>query len=86
MIFKDSFENFQAHIIVKGPLLMLEFLKLISNVIVLKGIIANGVRKHLLYSFALNSPPGQKIFKEHRINFFKDKFFSFISYNILFRG
>ena len=31
----------------------------------------NGVREPNLYNFALSSPPGDKIYKEPRINFFK---------------
>ena len=35
------------------------------------GSVLNGVRGPILYSFALSSPPGHKIYKEPRINFFK---------------
>ena len=35
------------------------------------GNIINGVREPILYSFALSSPPGQKIYKEPRIKFLK---------------
>ena len=35
------------------------------------GSIVNGVRQCILYSFALDKPPGQKIYKEPRINPFK---------------
>ena len=35
------------------------------------GSIVNGVRKPFLYSFALSSLPGHKIYKEPRINLFK---------------
>ena len=35
------------------------------------GSIGNGVRVPLLYSFALSSPPGHKIYKEPRIKLFK---------------
>ena len=37
----------------------------------IRGSIVNGVREPILYSFALNSPPGHKIFKEPRVNLFK---------------
>ena len=33
--------------------------------------IVNGVRESILYSFALSSPPGHKIYKEPRIKLFK---------------
>ena len=33
--------------------------------------IVNGIREHILYSFALSSPPGHKIYKEPRVKFFK---------------
>ena len=47
--------------------------------------ILNGVREPILYSFALSSPPGYKIYKEHRVKFFKKINKSvFLSYNILF--
>ena len=35
------------------------------------GSIVNGFREPILYSFALSSPPGQKIYKEPRIKPFK---------------
>ena len=37
----------------------------------LNGSIVNGVREPILYSFALFSPPGHKIYKEPRIKLFK---------------
>ena len=37
----------------------------------IQGSIVNGVREPILYSFALSSPPGQKIYKEPRIKLFK---------------
>ena len=42
-----------------------------------QGSIANGIREPILYSFALSSPPGHKIYKEPRIKLFKklNKFF-----------
>ena len=36
-----------------------------------QGSIVNGVREPILYSFALSSPTGRKIFKEPRIKLFK---------------
>ena len=33
--------------------------------------IVNDIREPILYSFALNSPPGHKIYKEPRIKLFK---------------
>ena len=35
------------------------------------GSIVNGIREPILYSFALSSPPGHKIYKEPRIKLFK---------------
>ena len=37
----------------------------------IQGSIINGIREPILYSFALSSPPGQKIYKEPRIKLFK---------------
>ena len=35
------------------------------------GSIANGVREPILYSFALSSPPGHKIYNQPRVKLFK---------------
>ena len=37
----------------------------------IQGSIINGIREPILYSFALSSPPGYKIYKEPRIKLFK---------------
>ena len=37
----------------------------------IQGSIVNGVREPILYSFALSSPPGHKIYKEPRVELFK---------------
>ena len=37
----------------------------------IQGSIVNGIREPILYSFALSSPPGHKIYKETRIKLFK---------------
>ena len=37
----------------------------------IQGSIVNGIRQPIFYSFALSSPPGQKIYKEPRIKLFK---------------
>ena len=37
----------------------------------IQGSIVNGVREPILYSFALSSPPGHKIYKEPRAKLFK---------------
>ena len=37
----------------------------------IQGSIMNGIRQPILYSFALSSPPGYKIFKEPRVKLFK---------------
>ena len=36
-----------------------------------QGSFVNGIREPILYSFALSSPPGHKIFKEPKIKLFK---------------
>ena len=36
-----------------------------------QGSIVNGIREPILYSFALSSPPGHKVYKEPRIKLFK---------------
>ena len=38
----------------------------------IQGSIVNGIREPILYSFALSSPPGHKIYKEPRIKLFKE--------------
>ena len=38
----------------------------------IQGSIVNDIRELILYSFALTSPPGQKIYKEPRIKLFKE--------------
>ena len=38
----------------------------------IQGCIVNGVREPIVYSFALSSPPGHKIYKEPRIKLFKN--------------
>ena len=37
----------------------------------IQGSIMNGVREPILYSFAMSSPPGHKIYKEPRVKLFK---------------
>ena len=37
----------------------------------IQGSIVNGIREPILYSFALSSPPGHKIYKEPRIKLLK---------------
>ena len=37
----------------------------------MKGSIVNGIREPILYSFALSSPPGHKIYKKPRVKLFK---------------
>ena len=37
----------------------------------IQGSIVNGKREPILFSFAFSSPPGHKIYKEPRVNFFK---------------
>ena len=34
--------------------------------------IVNGIREPMLYGFALNSPPGHKVYKEPRVKLFKE--------------
>ena len=37
----------------------------------IQGSLVNGIREPILYSFALSSPPGHKIYKEPRVKLFK---------------
>ena len=37
----------------------------------IQGSIVNGIREPILYSFALSSPPGHKIYKDSKIKLFK---------------
>ena len=37
----------------------------------IQGSFVNGIREPILYSFALSSPPGHKIFKEPRVKLFE---------------
>ena len=37
----------------------------------IQGSIINGIRESILYSFALSSPPGHKMYKEPRVKLFK---------------
>ena len=37
----------------------------------IQGSIVNGIREPILYSFALSSPPGHKIYKEPKVKLFK---------------
>ena len=39
----------------------------------IQGSIMNGIREPILYSFALDQPPGHKIYKEPRIKLLKKK-------------
>ena len=49
----------------------------------IQGSIINGVREPILYSFALSSPPGHKIYKEPRVKLFK-KINKSVLYHITF--
>ena len=46
----------------------------------IQGSIVNGVREPILFSFALSSPPGHKIYKEPRLKLFKKINRSFLSH------
>ena len=37
----------------------------------IQGSMVNGIREPILYSFALSSPPGHKIYKEPKVKLFK---------------
>ena len=51
----------------------------------IQGSIVNGVREPILFSFALSSPPGHKIYKEPRVKLSKNVNKSvFISHDVLF--
>ena len=47
----------------------------------IQGSIENGIREPILYSFALSSPPGQKMYKEPRVKLFKRMNKSVLSLN-----
>ena len=49
----------------------------------IQGSIVNGIREPILFSFALSSPPGHKIYKEPKIKLFKKINKSVLSHNIL---
>ena len=50
----------------------------------IRGSIVNGIREPILYSFALSSPPGHKIYKEPRIKIFKKINKSILSHIIFY--
>ena len=50
----------------------------------INGSIVIGVREPILYSFALSSPPGHKIYKEPRIKLFKKVNRSVLSHIIFY--
>ena len=50
----------------------------------IQGSIVNGVREPILYSFALSSPPGHKIYKEPRVKLFKKTNKSVLSHITLY--
>ena len=53
---------------------------------VVDGSIVNGCKETILYSFALSSPLGHKIYKECRIKLLKNINKAVLSHNILFGG
>ena len=46
----------------------------------IQGSIVNGIREPVLYSFALSSPPGQKIYKKLRVKHFRKTNKSIVSH------
>ena len=50
----------------------------------INGILVNGARGPVLYCFALDQPPGHKIYKGPRIKLSKKKQTCFISYQVLY--
>ena len=50
----------------------------------IQGSIVNGIREPILYSFAMSSPPGHKIYKEPRIKLFKKINKSILSHIIFY--
>ena len=50
----------------------------------IQGLIVNGIREPILYSFALSSPPGHKKYKEPRVNLFKKINKSVLSHKTFF--
>ena len=71
MILKDLFNKFHDHIKAKKPISNIGFDKVHSKRDCIYGSIVNGIRELFLYSFALDKPPGHKVFKEPRIKLFK---------------
>ena len=53
------------------PINITRVVKIHLNCDCIQGSIVNGIREPILYSFALSSPPGHKIYKEPRIKHFK---------------
>ena len=50
----------------------------------INGSIVNGIREPILYCFALSSPPGHKIYNQHRIKIFLKINESIISHIIFY--
>ena len=53
------------------PINITEIDKIHLKADVIQGSIVNGVREPILFSFALSSPPGHKIYKKPRVKLFK---------------
>ena len=66
-----SIEFYLDHIKAIYQLILLELIKFILKCDCIQGSIVNGIRETILYSFALRSPPGHKIYKEPRVKLFK---------------
>ena len=70
VILKDLFKRYQDHIEVKKPNNFSGFHENHLKCVCFSGSIVKGVREPILYRFALDKPPGHKIFKKRRIKFF----------------
>ena len=67
------------------PINITGFDKILLKCDCIQGSILNGIREPILFSFALSSPPGHKIYKETRVKLFKNvKISVFISHHVLF--
>ena len=50
----------------------------------IQGSIVNGIREPILFSFAVSSPPGHKIYKEPRVKLFKKVNKSVLSHTMFY--
>ena len=72
-ILPGSYEN-------KKPINIIGIAKVHLKCDCVNGSIVNGIREPFLYSFALDQPPGHKIYKEPKVKLFKKVKKSFLSH------